>query len=45
MDHEYGPRLGELVISFGASGHVALFKIDDARTATDLAARHQCEEA
>ncbi len=39
-----GPRLRELVIPFGTSGYVALFEIDDARTVTSLAARHQREE-
>jgi mRNA-degrading endonuclease RelE of RelBE toxin-antitoxin system len=32
------------VISFGASGYVALFEIDDATTVTVLAVRHQREE-
>ncbi len=40
----HGPRLRELVISFGATGYVALFEIDDATTVTVLAIRHQCEE-
>ena len=39
----HGPRLRELVISFGASGYVALFEIDDAKTVTILAVRHQRE--
>lgn len=38
------PFLRELVISFGASGYVALFEIEDARTVTILAVRHQLEE-
>jgi len=40
----HGPRIRELVISFGASGYVALFEIDDASTVTILAVRHQREE-
>ena len=40
----HGPRLRELVISFGATGYVALFEIDDATTVTVLAIRHQREE-
>ena len=40
----HGPRIRELVISFGASGYVALFEIDDATTVTVLAVRHQREE-
>ena len=40
----HGPRLRELVISFGATGYVALFEIDDAITVTVLAIRHQREE-
>lgn len=40
----HGPRIRELVISFGASGYVALFEIDDASTVTILAVRHQWEE-
>lgn len=40
----HGPRLRELVISFGATGYVALFEIDDATTVTLLAIRHQREE-
>ena len=40
----HGPRIRELVISFGASGYVALFEIDDASTVTVLAVRHQREE-
>jgi plasmid stabilization system protein ParE len=39
----HGPRLRELVIPFGASGYVALFEIEDARTVTLLAVRHQRE--
>lgn len=40
----HGPRIRELVMSFGASGYVALFEIDDASTVTILAVRHQREE-
>lgn len=36
--------LRELVISFGAAGYVALFEIEDARTVTVLAVRHQRED-
>ena len=38
------PLLRELVIPFGHAGYVALFAIDDARTVTILAVRHQREE-
>ena len=38
------PFLRELIIPFGSSGYVALFEIDDARTVTILAVRHQREE-
>lgn len=38
------PFLRELVIPFGASGYVALFEIDDDKTVTILAVRHQREE-
>jgi plasmid stabilization system protein ParE len=38
------PFLRELVISFGASGYVALFEIEDQHTVTILAIRHQLEE-
>lgn len=40
----HGPRIRELVIAFSASGYVALFEIDDAKTVTVLAVRHQREE-
>ena len=36
--------LRELIIPFGKSGYVALFEIDDARTVTILAVRHQRED-
>lgn len=38
------PLLRELVIPFGQAGYVALFEIEDARTVTILAVRHQREE-
>lgn len=38
------PFLRELVISFGSAGHVALFEIDDDKTVTVLAVRHQRED-
>lgn len=38
------PLLRELVIPFGASGYVALFKIVDASTVTVIAVRHQRED-
>lgn len=38
------PLLRELIIPFGRSGYVALFEIDDARTLTILAVRHQRED-
>lgn len=38
------PLLRELVIPFGGAGYVALFEIDDARTVTILAVRHQRED-
>ncbi|KVN11146.1 plasmid stabilization protein [Burkholderia sp. MSMB1552] len=41
--HPSMPFLRELLIQFGASGYVALFEIDDDRTVTILAARHQRE--
>jgi plasmid stabilization system protein ParE len=36
--------LRELIIAFGAAGYVALFEIEDARTVTVLALRHQRED-
>lgn len=36
--------LRELIIPFGSSGYVALFEIEDRRTVTILALRHQREE-
>ena len=38
------PLLRELIIPFGKSGYVALFEIDDARSVTILAVRHQRED-
>jgi len=38
------PFLRELVIPFGSSGYVALSEIDDARTVSVLAVRHQLED-
>ncbi len=38
------PFLRELIIPFGGSGYVALFEIEDQRTVTILAIRHQREE-
>ncbi|MFW8566852.1 type II toxin-antitoxin system RelE/ParE family toxin [Orrella sp. 11846] len=38
------PFLRELIISFGHSGYVALFEIEDNATVTILAVRHQLED-
>ena len=38
------PFLRELVIPFAATGYVALFEIEDDRTVTILALRHQRED-
>lgn len=38
------PFLRELVISFGRGGYVALFEVEDAKTVTVLAVRHQRED-
>ena len=38
------PFLRELVIPFAASGYVALFEIDDDKTVSILAVRHQRED-
>jgi plasmid stabilization system protein ParE len=38
------PRIREVVIPFGRAGYVALFEIEDARTVTVTAVRHQREE-
>ena len=42
--HQKNPRWRELLISFGHSGYVALFEIDDSHTVTVTAVRHQREE-
>lgn len=39
--HPSMPFLRELIIPFGTAGYVALFEIDDSRTVTILAVRHQ----
>lgn len=36
--------LRELIIAFGASGYVALFEIENEKTVTVLAVRHQRED-
>jgi plasmid stabilization system protein ParE len=36
--------LREMIIAFGTTGYVALFEIDDAKTITVLAVRHQRED-
>jgi plasmid stabilization system protein ParE len=38
------PFLRELIISFGANGYVALFDIEEDKTVTILAVRHQQED-
>ena len=38
------PLLREMVISFGTRGYVLLFEIEDEKTVTILAVRHQREE-
>lgn len=38
------PFLRELLITFGKSGYVVLFEIEDEHTVTILAVRHQREE-
>jgi plasmid stabilization system protein ParE len=38
------PRWRELLITFGRSGYVALFEIEDGHTVTVSAIRHQREE-
>ena len=40
----HNPFLRELVIPFGATGYVVLFEIEDNRTVTILAVRHQRED-
>ena len=41
---ESNPFLRELVISFGSAGYVVLFEVEDEKTVTILAIRHQREE-
>ncbi|MGH8145446.1 MAG: type II toxin-antitoxin system RelE/ParE family toxin [Rhodanobacteraceae bacterium] len=38
------PFLREMLVSFGVSGYVALYEIEDDRTVTILAIRHQRED-
>lgn len=38
------PLLREMIIPFGAKGYVVLFEIEDKKTLTILAVRHQREE-
>ncbi len=38
------PRIREVVIPFGRAGYVALFEIEDGRTVTVAAIRHQRED-
>ncbi len=38
------PLLRELIISFGVRGYVVLFEIEDYKTVTILAVRHQRED-
>lgn len=38
------PFLREMLISFGHSGYVVLFEVEDKKTVTILAIRHQREE-
>ena len=38
------PFLRELLVSFGSSGYVALFEIQEQQTVTILAVRHQRED-
>jgi plasmid stabilization system protein ParE len=40
----HNPFLRELIVPFGGSGYVVLFEIEDKRTVTILALRHQREE-
>jgi plasmid stabilization system protein ParE len=40
---QHMPRHRELVIPFGRAGYVALFEIEDAKTVTIIAIRHQRE--
>jgi plasmid stabilization system protein ParE len=38
------PFLRELIINFGGYGYVALFEVEDKKTVTILAVRHQRED-
>lgn len=38
------PLIREMIIPFGSKGYVVLFEIEDNKTVTILAARHQLEE-
>ena len=38
------PFIRELIISFGSNGYVALFEIEEEKTVTILAVRHQRED-
>ena len=38
------PFIRELIISFGSNGYVALFEIEEDKTVTILAVRHQRED-
>lgn len=42
--HDQDPLLRELLIPFGASGYVALYRIMDASRVLVLAVRHQLED-
>ena len=41
---KHNPFLRELVVSFGSSGYVVLFEIEDRQQITILAVRHQRED-
>lgn len=43
-DEEHNSRVRELLIPFGRSGYVALFKIENNETVTIIAVRHQRED-
>ncbi len=42
--YDSNPFIRELIIPFGSTGYVALFEIEDRRTVTVLAVRHQRED-
>ncbi|MCL6706337.1 type II toxin-antitoxin system RelE/ParE family toxin [Pseudomonas sp. R2.Fl] len=42
--HEDDPFLRELLIPFGSSGYIVLFRVDDGGTVTIAAVRHQRED-